>query len=944
MFTRRTLCLFACLLGFLPLSALATVPLGYVLVSGSTLVDSTGTPVANATISFAPVSSTGAPISYRINGHGQSIQSPVTALVTSGAFSIQVADTALTSPVNVCFNVTVIDNVSGNSILGPGYGCVQPAGSGVAVTGTQAWCTASGGSTGGACNFDTFTPNLSALILSQAFPTAALGIGTVVTGTPGSSAAASISGSAPNQSLNLTLPAGTNGTNGLNGLPGPPITFRGPWSSTTSYATGDGVQYGGSSFSALISNTNVTPIAGGTWALLAQSGAALAVTTTPGQVIGNVNGALVGVSPTVGGSSVAPSTSVTFPIPTNQMIPGSYTGLAGFGDSITCGNDVDSSCSSQPLATGIYLADIATKEGLSLNSASVNNYGIGGDQVCDTSRNKIFTLPNPNGSNTNLVTYMVGLNDALNEGRGPYQAVYQLCDRANLTNLITPARQKVSAASCIQTGTWVSDGTFASAGFNALASSVTGATLVCTLNTYSSAQYGVIWYRMVDYNATVLVNGTANPNVIPGGFSYLVDTLAPAVMVQTGTSPLINTANGTTDAVGAMLTTQAFSLHGPGAHTITIANTMPTGTFMEILGVGALTAPVNVTNIAVTGGVATATAINTFVGGEPFAINGFSRIFCLNGTNSTVSVTGLSGTSFQFATGCANVASTGDVAQVIPTTPALWVGGTSRQLNDASQEDTAVYNGQRGNDLLELAQLGVPNLNWVNVRKNWTNTVAEAGHGPDPKHPNLISHQEIADAFTGLTSLPQFTPLPDPCSNGIVDSPTTFPANFTLSNTDCDVNVFSSPAVTINLPYTGMVTLPRTYHVQNNGAGTATFAVGTGATTGNSASSAVNGLVLSKGQGVIVQATQSGDWNIIGKYPASDSTQLTCTAITASATLTITEQCLLVSGSSTVLTFPTTSTVGKQYYIFNTGTTVPVTFASGVSAGVVVNPGEGLVF
>ncbi len=39
-----------------------------ITVSGSHLQDSTGAAVANATISFAPVSNAGVPISYRVSG------------------------------------------------------------------------------------------------------------------------------------------------------------------------------------------------------------------------------------------------------------------------------------------------------------------------------------------------------------------------------------------------------------------------------------------------------------------------------------------------------------------------------------------------------------------------------------------------------------------------------------------------------------------------------------------------------------------------------------------------------------------------------------------------------------------------------------------------------------------------------------------------------------
>ena len=103
----------------------------------------------------------GKPLGYRVNGAGHAITAPVTTLVTAGAFSIRLADTALTDPVNVCFSVTVTDNTSGKSYLGPGYTCFQPAGSGPAVT--SGLCTAATGSAGGTCNFDKFIPNIPGL-------------------------------------------------------------------------------------------------------------------------------------------------------------------------------------------------------------------------------------------------------------------------------------------------------------------------------------------------------------------------------------------------------------------------------------------------------------------------------------------------------------------------------------------------------------------------------------------------------------------------------------------------------------------------------------------------------------------------------------------------------------------------------------------------------------
>jgi hypothetical protein len=145
---------------------------GFVTVSASHVSDATGGLLASGTISFAPVDNNGKPISFKVGGTngGQVISQPVTTAVTAGVYSISLADTALTSPVNVCFSVTIVDNVTGYNLLGPGYTCVQPASSGPPATGSQAWCT-----TAGVCNWDQYIPNLSAQIVTQPGPTGPTG-------------------------------------------------------------------------------------------------------------------------------------------------------------------------------------------------------------------------------------------------------------------------------------------------------------------------------------------------------------------------------------------------------------------------------------------------------------------------------------------------------------------------------------------------------------------------------------------------------------------------------------------------------------------------------------------------------------------------------------------------------------------------------------------------
>ncbi|MGQ0736155.1 MAG: hypothetical protein ACT4QD_21195, partial [Acidobacteriota bacterium] len=66
---------------------------------------------------------------------------------------------------------------------------------------------------------------------------------------------------------------GTLGATGATGATGPPITFQGTWSNATTYAVGDAVFFGGSSYVSLTGgNLNSTPSSGAPWALLAQQG------------------------------------------------------------------------------------------------------------------------------------------------------------------------------------------------------------------------------------------------------------------------------------------------------------------------------------------------------------------------------------------------------------------------------------------------------------------------------------------------------------------------------------------------------------------------------------------------------------------------------------------------------------------------------------------------
>ena len=137
-------------------------PLAYTTVSAQYCTDAAGNLISNATISFQPCNNQGVAISFRVGATGQVVSRAVLAQVNSGAFSINLPDTTLTSPANVAYLVTITDNTTRQSLLGPGY-TIQPFGS--------TW------------NFDTFVPNVgSTLATIQNGPVGATGTPGVLTG------------------------------------------------------------------------------------------------------------------------------------------------------------------------------------------------------------------------------------------------------------------------------------------------------------------------------------------------------------------------------------------------------------------------------------------------------------------------------------------------------------------------------------------------------------------------------------------------------------------------------------------------------------------------------------------------------------------------------------------------------------------------------------------
>ena len=125
---------------------------GYTTVAAASMRDAAGNAL-NGTIYFQPCTAPGGvPTSFRGGGDatGQRAFTAVSATITNGAFSIQLCDVSMTSPVDVGYIVTVEDALTGDQLLGPGY-IIQP-------TGTSVW------------SFDAFIPDLVPNVTIQTGP------------------------------------------------------------------------------------------------------------------------------------------------------------------------------------------------------------------------------------------------------------------------------------------------------------------------------------------------------------------------------------------------------------------------------------------------------------------------------------------------------------------------------------------------------------------------------------------------------------------------------------------------------------------------------------------------------------------------------------------------------------------------------------------------------
>jgi len=333
------------------------MPTGFTQVSASALKDSTGTVVANATISFYPVNNAGVPISFRAGGGGQVISVPVTAQVTNGAFTILLADSALTLPPNVGYSVSVTDNVSGKNLLGAGYSCVQP--------------------TGATWNFDTYQPNLAPLVIAQYGPSAYdLAGGNAVWGSL-SAWLASLKGETGTVSYGTTTPIGDTPTGSVGVATGVArIDHAHPLPTNLSNVTGDFAISGNVSSSQLKVLTLPNVLNCSFSVTDALGNVAFGVDATTGQIIGTpmlpTSTKVVGDTVTLAGD-IYSATFVALPSNPLNLVFGitDRLGNVAFGVDAS-GNVIGVSSSGGSSGTGAALTVAQENDGTIFYSSVVN--------------------------------------------------------------------------------------------------------------------------------------------------------------------------------------------------------------------------------------------------------------------------------------------------------------------------------------------------------------------------------------------------------------------------------------------------------------------------------------------------------------------------------------------------------------------------------------------
>jgi hypothetical protein len=169
-------------------------------------------------------------------------------------------------------------------------------------------------------------------------PANSLSIGTVTTGNAGSSASATITGTAPSQTLSLTIPRGDQGVQGVQGIQGPigatgatGLNWQGTWSALTNYVNDDAVYHNSSSwFASGDPDVGEEPTTlSAHWVPLALQGATGATGPSNSLSVGTVTTGSAGSSVVVNIGGTSPNQTIDFTIPKGDKGDKGDTGEQG---------------------------------------------------------------------------------------------------------------------------------------------------------------------------------------------------------------------------------------------------------------------------------------------------------------------------------------------------------------------------------------------------------------------------------------------------------------------------------------------------------------------------------------------------------------------------------------------------------------------------------------
>ena len=169
-------------------------------------------------------------------------------------------------------------------------------------------------------------------------PANELSVGTVSTGNAGTSVAVTITGDAPSQTINFTIPKGDKGDKGDTGDQGPigetgatGLNWQGAWSALTDYVNDDAVYYNSSSWFASGDPTvgEEPTLSSAHWYPLALQGATGNTGPTNVLSVGTVTTGAAGSSAEVGITGSAPSQTINFTIPKGDKGDKGNTGDTG---------------------------------------------------------------------------------------------------------------------------------------------------------------------------------------------------------------------------------------------------------------------------------------------------------------------------------------------------------------------------------------------------------------------------------------------------------------------------------------------------------------------------------------------------------------------------------------------------------------------------------------